>query len=243
MRLFTTIAVAALALSTLPAKAADPFLGDSSASQRTSAFYAALRGGISAPDEIGFDGEGIGETSIAGLYDDVNFFVAAAAGTSFGGLRVEGEVAYYGAQMDNDLKDRDTAIAIAAIAGFDITDDVDDLDDFETFGDLNIYTLMANAYYDFDLGRIKPFVGAGVGVGFVDFNLPSGVATFAGLDDTEAAFAYQFTAGLGVDVTESVAAELAYRYQKLQTEVSLGLNDPDLNIESHIGYAGLRAKF
>ena len=183
MRLFTTIAVAALALSTLPAKAADPFLGDTSAPQRTSAFYAALRGGISSIDE--FEAGALGDIASNNSYDNISVFGAAAAGVHFSALRLEGEVGYFNANVNHDAASPTIPASIADLA------------------DVDVITVMANAYFDLDLGVVTPFIGTGVGVGITSSDL---------LDDPDPGFAYQLTLGAGIDLSEQLTAELAYRF-------------------------------
>ena len=214
MRLFTTIAVAALALSTLPAKAADPFLGDTTTPQRSTKFYAALRGGFTMPEDAGPDGilGDLDDTSLSDEYEDFGVFASAAAGVAFSALRLEAEAGYFHANADEHSDG-------APVLGL---------------GGLDVYTVLANAYYDIDLGRIVPFIGAGAGVGFIDSDGPI---------DPDAAFAYQLTLGLGFDLTDNVATELGYRFQHLRTDASLPQGDADLDIETHIGYVGIRAKF
>lgn len=96
-----------------------------------------------------------------------------------------------------------------------------------------VATLLGNAYYDFDFGtRITPYVGAGLGVSFIDldnFN-DSGGGGFVLDDGTQ--FAYAFHAGLSFEVTERLDATLNYTF--LGHEVDLLSNNFT---------AGIRAEF
>lgn len=79
-------------------------------------------------------------------------------------------------------------------------------------GDLKATTLMANAYYDFNLDSpIKPYIGAGVGQGFIKFPTGKGLTN---TDSKDNVFAYQ--AMVGVSYTpESLPCtdwSLGYKY-------------------------------
>jgi len=111
-----------------------------------------------------------------------------------------------------------------------------------TSAKLRTNTAMLNAIYDFDdLGRFKPYVGAGVGLVNAranlvaqDFLAPLAVANPAcvaprallvnadpggriqeeacALSDSDTALGYQILAGLGVNVTDNLVWDTQYRY-------------------------------
>lgn len=86
-------------------------------------------------------------------------------------------------------------------------------DDKAKVGDGRIKVLagLVNGYYDFDTGtKLKPFVGAGVGVGQV--KLDGG-----GVDDDDTGFAYKLQTGVAYPINDRLSAQVAYRY--------LGIND------------------
>ena len=107
-------------------------------------------------------------------------FGAAGVGYDLGnGLRFEGEMTYTKADVEKASGDAST------LGGF------------------------ANVVYDFNTpGRVKPFVGAGVGVARV--KLDSGP-----VDDSDTGFAYQAKAGVSYKVNARLTAEAAYRYQRV----------------------------
>jgi opacity protein-like surface antigen len=71
-----------------------------------------------------------------------------------------------------------------------------------------------NGYYDFDTGTaLRPFVGAGVGLGQV--KLDGGA-----VHDDSSGFAYQLQAGVAYPLNDRLSAQVAYRY--------LGINDVKL---------------
>jgi len=93
-------------------------------------------------------------------------------------------------------------------------------------------TGMLNAYYEpFANCRLKPFVGAGVGIANVDFD---------GMDD-DTTWAMQGMAGASYQINTNLAATAEYRY--LQTgELDVGTaNSP--RYQNHAGLVGLRVKF
>lgn len=78
-------------------------------------------------------------------------------------------------------------------------------------GRLKVFAGLANGYYDFDTGtKLKPFVGAGVGVGQVK---PDGGA----IRDDDTGLAYQLLTGVAYPITDKLSAQIGYRY--------LGVND------------------
>ena len=70
---------------------------------------------------------------------------------------------------------------------------------------------LANGYYDFDTGtKLRPFVGAGVGIGQV--KLDGGP-----VQDDDTGFAYQLLTGVAYPINDKLSAQVGYRY--------LGVND------------------
>lgn len=89
--------------------------------------------------------------------------------------------------------------------------------------DAEAYSIMANAYADFALGSwLKPYVGAGIGYGDVEFDGPRS-------DDD--GLAYAGYAGLLFDMTQNVSLDLGYRYR------AIDISGP--NFEDHSIRAGV----
>lgn len=114
----------------------------------------------------------------AELSYDMGGAVNVSAGYDFGGLRVEGEFGYKGA-------------------------DVDKLEGIKVEGDATIMSLMANGFYDFKMASpVTPFVG--VGIGFIKGELDDG---FDSSDDTALGYqlsvgaAMQVAPNVHVDLT------------------------------------------
>lgn len=93
--------------------------------------------------------------------------------------------------------------------------------------DAEAYTVLANAYVDFNLGPawFKPYIGAGIGYGDVEFS---------GRSDDDG-FAYAGYAGLSFDVSPRTELDVGYRYR------SISIGGPDF--EDHAIRAGVRWGF
>jgi len=78
-------------------------------------------------------------------------------------------------------------------------------------GRTKLFAGLANGYYDFDTGsKLKPFIGAGVGIGQV--KLDGGPVR-----DDDTGLAYQLLTGVAYPITDKLSAQIGYRY--------LGVND------------------
>jgi opacity protein-like surface antigen len=96
---------------------------------------------------------------------------------------------------------------------------------------------MANVYYDFPdmLPAISPFLGAGIGYGYLHGVLNSqGPLAATYFSTNENAFAYQGTAGITYNFAENYAINLAYRY--VATDKTDGFGQ---TFQAHIANAGV----
>jgi OmpA-OmpF porin, OOP family len=78
-----------------------------------------------------------------------------------------------------------------------------------------VWTAMLNGLYDFNRdGGVRPYIGAGVGIGRADFSAfrHKGLAVGAGFDDSDTSFAYQLMAGLGFKFTEQLYGDVGVKY-------------------------------
>jgi len=96
-------------------------------------------------------------------------------------------------------------------------------------------SVLANGYYDFDAGSIKPYLTAGLGWASVGIN--GSVET-----ETHSAFAYQVGAGLSIPLAKNVDIDARYRYFRTSTVSNDYWND-SFQIVSHSVLAGLRVGF
>ncbi len=96
--------------------------------------------------------------------------------------------------------------------------DVDKVGGTSASGKARAASLMISGYYDFfredDFFRgskIQPYIGAGIGVGFVDLDSVSPVSGSA-IKDDDVDFAYQGMAGIAISVSPRTKVTLGYRY-------------------------------
>lgn len=182
---------------------------------------------------------------------DTGYALAGALGKDFGWLRGEIEVAYQSNGIDSHagvsaggiaLDGEDAGVLITGSPTIGVT--VGDLV-ANGRGDVSTLFVMANVYYDLDLGgRIKPYVGGGAGIGFSDVDYsPSGVSI---IEDDASAFAYQAMAGIAYGLTPSLDLKLGYRYRatsNLDVEADLFSADFDIENRASIIEAGLTYTF
>lgn len=138
---------------------------------------------------------------------DPGYFGAGALGYQFGVFRLEIEGMY----QSVDVGDIDLDGAVVDGVGFDVTG---------SDGDGTVVSAMLNGFVDIDLGvPVKPFLGLGAGVAFVDIEDAGGTVDVGGLgsisatviDGSETAPAAQAIAGLGFDITDHLTLSAAYR--------------------------------
>lgn len=84
-------------------------------------------------------------------------------------------------------------------------------------GSLANTDLFANALYDFDIGSfLTPYVGAGVGVAFIDADnigpISIGSGTTTHINDSSTKFAYQGIAGVAAKIDNEWSVTADYRY-------------------------------
>ena len=133
--------------------------------------------------------------------------VTAALGTAFrDGWRAEVELGYRPAGFDK-MKD--------------LMQEGENLGDFLYDGELKTFSLMGNAYLDFQVGRVKPYLGAGLGV--ARHKAKAGEQTLANdmwyfprpasrVSGSDNVFAYQLMAGLSHPLTPEMDVRAGYRY-------------------------------
>ncbi len=72
------------------------------------------------------------------------------------------------------------------------------------------YSLLANAFYDFDTdSKITPYIGAGVGIGFLENEFLYGPVNF---EDKDTAFVYQGIIGASLPITERIVGFIDARF-------------------------------
>lgn len=204
----------------------------SSASADESGIYLGLTGGVSFPTDTDF-----AFTGAIGVDQDYDagFSIQAQIGYQFDDLlaprtdlRVDLEIGYTEAEVDTHT--------IAALGGAQAG----------SFGETSVFTLMTNAYVDYNVtDRLDFFVGGGAGLGFVDFDNHGVPAVGTALSDDAASFVFHLDAGVSFDITENVVIEGRYRYQNAVSADLSSVNGTSSNVtvQQHMLLGGLRLQF
>ncbi len=117
---------------------------------------------------------------------------------------------------------------------------------------IDIHTVFANFYYDFkNSTAFTPYVGAGLGVAWINQKVSSTFTGWAATDNGNrdtTNFAWNLGAGVGYSLSDNIVLDLGYRYTNFGSAkaVSNAANTvtyraKDLN--SHEGLLGLRYQF
>lgn len=145
------------------------------------------------------------------------------------GLLVNGAVG-----LDGDM------YRVEAAIGYQVND-IDNLLGVEVPSELDwrvsILSLMANAYFDIESegSKVEPYLTAGAGVANVNFKDAIG-------SDDDTVFAYQFGAGIGIEISENTIIDLGYRYFAT-SDIDPGDYGINYGIASHNALVGVRAGF
>ncbi len=111
---------------------------------------------------------------------DAGLAATAAIGCDYGDTRLEAEMGYQNNSFDYGSDE----------------------------ADVNVYTLMANGYYDVDLGGVDMYLTAGVGLAQGDVDYDDEYSDC----EKDSSMAYQFGAGLAAPVGDGVMLDARYRY-------------------------------
>ena len=169
--------------------------------------------------------------------DDTEFETALGTiGTTFDSGLAYGVT--FGRSMDNfrlegELSRRDSDVDKHSLGGASL--------DGAT-GEASVTSLMANVYYDFATsGRVKPYVGAGLGLASVDLS-NFGVAVVPDvLDADDDVFAYQAILGLGVDLSDKVM--LTFDARLFETEdAAVTTSAVSGGVDTEVGYTAIDAR-
>ncbi|ASQ89890.1 hypothetical protein CHL67_02225 [Prosthecochloris sp. GSB1] len=175
-----------------------------------------------------FDGEDITQKTEMGS----GIALTGAFGCDYGDFRTELELGYQTSDVENMvfIEDGDE---------YDFDDNGEDIS-----GDVSVTTLMANGYYDIDLGGIELFLTAGVGIAQIDVDDVDYDEENIVYNSSETTLAYQLGAGFGIPVSDGIMLDARYRYfATTDATISGGLlfdEDGNGNIESHSALIGLR---
>jgi opacity protein-like surface antigen len=196
-------AASALAFAAMPAAAAD--------------WYAQVNAGYSVSSQadaslsfVPDDDEEEGMSASGELDLDNGFVVGAAAGVSVGnGLRVEGEAILTNNDMDGIEELGVESIDASSAAAF------------------------VNVLYDFNMGAVTPYVGAGVGFGSTSLEVDGDSVHDEGM-------AWQVKAGVSYPVNDTLTLDVGYRYMNMASwEQSIGDADIDDDPDAGPGTIGV----
>lgn len=191
MRTFLLAAVAAAAIATPALAQSGPYVG--------------LEGGILFPRDTDVDADVTYTDPLLGTvtFDNAidldykkGYDVDAILGYDLGMFRVEGELGYKRAKLDEFQYDQDFIDAYQDATGVDLTGV-----DFDLGGHVSVLSGMVNGLVDFDVGGARIYGGGGFGRASVKL-----------LGDKDSAWAYQLIAGVGVPISSGLEAGLKYRY-------------------------------
>lgn len=114
-------------------------------------------------------------------------------------------------------------------------------------GDVSSWDLMGNVYYDFrNSSKFTPYVGAGIGGAWVDFDGISTPVAGRTLSGDDIGFAYQGIAGVSYAITDALGLFADYRYMAT-TDLSVDSNNnnqsADMEYSNHSLFLGMRYSF
>jgi opacity protein-like surface antigen len=165
---------------------------------------------------------------------DAGLSLLGAVGCDYGDYRLEAEIGY----QQNDIDE----VNIINEPEFAVTSGV------PSEGNVSVLSLMANGYYDIDLGGVDLYATAGMGVAqvsFEDFRYGDAIEEDGGsMDFSETTLAWQVGAGLAVPIGTNISLDARYRYfATTDFSIPQGKSDANINIASHNVLLGLRVGF
>jgi opacity protein-like surface antigen len=175
-----------------------------------SGFYIGTRNTIGIADDTRFNvgGGGVRVTNQYEFGFGNGLMAGYNVGPVLGGIGLRGEIEIGRSQFSIDTH---------TVNGTKITG-------ADSFGDLRSVQGFANAFIDINLGRmmgapagsfmyaITPFVGGGIGFAQVELRKMGISATGVLMKDSDAKFAFNLSAGVGIEIFERTTLEIGYRY-------------------------------
>lgn len=159
--------------------------------------YASVSGMFVMPANVP-GSETSGVVTVSKLRMGSGFGVSAAVGYGAAtGLRTEVELGWRSIPFDKvDIRFGDDTSADVSVGG-----------------KVSMVTVMANGIYAFDAWEVRPYVGAGIGMAFLNSTITSiGDVDVGKVSTRSTEVAYQALAGIAYPVSETAEVRLGYRY-------------------------------
>lgn len=154
---------------------------------------------------------------------DSGLILLGAIGCDYGDYRLEAEIGYQ--KNDIDELNFPDQLNLAGAA-------------YPAEGSVSVLSLMANGYYDFELGSgVELYASAGVGVAQVDVEDYDHALIDGPVSASETTLAWQVGAGIAVPIAENIMVDARYRYFAITDFTALGYN---IDGSSHNALIGLR---
>jgi len=194
--------------------------------------------GVSAPKDttVTTDDFDLNTTFVDDVEFDPGVNVGMTGGYDFGYLRLEGELSYKYAEIK------------------DITDTADNFSFKSVDGDLGVFAMMFNGFFDLhNNSPVTPYFGGGIGFATLYISDTHGTDTRGGItnrpllytEDWDNVFAYQVGGGVEIALNPMLSLDLSYRY--FGTDDARFEDNPfqtsKFDFESHNAALGLRLKF
>ena len=204
----STMMMLALASSTLAATPA--------AATTDNAGYVGIEAGLWFPTDVDADIDSDDSFTSSYEYDlqmDMGFDGDIIGGYDFGQFRLEAELAYKTAGIDN----------------IDVSSDCCDFEVDDVDADLSVWSLMGNALWNPTIGdRWDVYLGGGIGWAWSKFDADD----LGSAKDN--AFAWQLIAGVGYQISDNIELGLKYRYFSTDFGDDFEVDGDDAEIEGDI---------
>ena len=145
-------------------------------------YYLGISGGLSILNDSSLD-----STVSLDINYGSGFTFGGVLGYDFGMIRLDAEVAY-----------RDNGIELIGLPAE---------------GSASALSYMVNGYFDIPTNMfIKPYLGGGIGYATVSINDATVPGVTPVADDSASVLAYQFSTGIGFEISRTTTLSLGYRY-------------------------------
>ncbi len=197
---------------------------------RDDAWYVGVEGGAMLVEDMDLDVTTATTTDQVSLDFDYGYDVGGFVGYDFGPFRLEAEVSYRDADLDN-ISVGTTGLDAGSTEFGELV-----AGDYAANGGVNALSFMLNGMFDFgDDDGIQGYVGGGAGIARVDLDGRVYDTGPASLDDSSSDFAWQLLAGINAPLTDTVDVGLRYRFFNAEDValVDLGGRDLDGRLRTH----------